>query len=198
MPAEPASAPAGRVPEPPPTGLVLAAGAGRRFGGPKALARDPGGVPWVERAVRALREGGCDPVVVVLGAAADEAAGLVPAGVRIVRADAWTAGVSASLRAGLEVVASTSSPAVVVVPVDTPDLPAAAVARLGAHARPAALAFATYGGAPGHPVLLGRAHWAALIAETEGDIGARPYLRAHGATAVDCGDLWSGVDRDER
>lgn len=197
MPAEPASAPAGRVPEPPPAGLVLAAGAGRRFGGPKALARDPGGVPWVEKVVRALRDGGCDPVVVVLGAAADEAGRLVPPGVRIVRADAWNEGVSASLRAGLEAVASTSSPAVVVVPVDTPELPVAAVARLVALAHPVALASATYGGAPGHPVLLGRAHWASLVAEAQGDVGARPYLRAQGAAAVDCGDLWSGADRDE-
>ncbi|CAH0133319.1 NTP transferase domain-containing protein [Microbacterium sp. Bi128] len=198
MPAEPPSDAAETTREASPAGLVLAAGAGRRFGGPKALARDPDGIPWVEKAVRALRDGGCDPVVVVLGAGADEAAGLVPHGARMVRAAAWAEGVSASLRAGLEAVASTSAPAVVVVPVDTPELPAAAVARLARRARPGALAFATYAGAPGHPVLIGRAHWDALAAGVHGDVGARPYLRGHGAAAVDCGDLWSGADRDER
>lgn len=181
-----------------PVGLVLAAGAGRRFGGPKALARDPDGVPWVEMIVRALRDGGCGPVFVVLGGAADEAAPLVPAGVVVVRAERWAEGVSASLRAGLDAVASTVSPAVVVVPVDTPELPATAVARLASRAAPDALAFAAYDGAPGHPVVIGRAHWASLATAVGGDVGARPYLRAHGAEAVECGDLWSGADRDFR
>ncbi|WP_022878655.1 NTP transferase domain-containing protein [Microbacterium sp. B19] len=181
-----------------PAGLVLAAGAGRRFGGPKALARDPDGVPWVEKAVRALRDGGCDPVVVVLGAAADDAAPLVPEGAAVVRAEAWAEGVSASLRAGLDAMASTDASAILVVPVDTPELPAAAVARLASRAAVDALAFGAYGGAPGHPVVIGRAHWAALAAAVGGDVGARPYLRAHGAEAVECGDLWSGADRDVR
>ena len=49
-------------------GLLLAAGEGRRMGVPKALVelRDQ---TLVERGVRLLHEGGCDPVVVVLGAA---------------------------------------------------------------------------------------------------------------------------------
>lgn len=181
-----------------PAGLVLAAGAGRRFGGPKALARDPDGVPWVEKAVRALRDGGCEPVFVVLGAAAGDAAPLVPEGATVVRAEGWPEGVSASLRAGLDAVASTAASAVMVVPVDTPELPVAAVARLASRAAADALAFAAYGGAPGHPVVIGRAHWAALAAEVSGDVGARPYLRSHDAEAVECGDLWSGADRDVR
>lgn len=192
MPSATGSAPDGGTP----AGLVLAAGAGRRFGGPKALARDPDGVPWVERAVRAIRDGGCDPVVVVLGAAADAAARLVPAGASVVRAEGWSEGVSASLRAGLEAVASTSASAVVVVPVDTPDLPAAAVTRVAARASHGALAFAAYDGAPGHPVVIGRDHWAAVAAAVSGDVGARPYLREHDAESVECADLWSGTDRD--
>ncbi|KZE40521.1 nucleotidyltransferase family protein [Microbacterium sp. T32] len=181
-----------------PAGLVLAAGAGRRFGGPKALARDPDGVPWVEKAVRALRDGGCDPVVVVLGAAADEAEHLVPAGAIAVRAGAWSEGVSSSLRAGLDAVASLPAASVAVVPVDNPGLPAAAVARLVARSAPDALAFATYRGLPGHPVLIGRSHWSAVASGVRGDVGARPYLRAHGAEAIECGDLWSGADIDVR
>ncbi len=51
-------------------GVVLAAGAGRRFGMPKALVEHRGEL-FVERAARVLAEGGCAPVVVVLGAAAD-------------------------------------------------------------------------------------------------------------------------------
>lgn len=194
MPSATGSAPVGETP----AGLVLAAGAGRRFGGPKVLASDADGTPWVVKAVEALRGGGCEPVIVVLGAGADEASPLVPLGVRIVRTDGWAEGVAASLRAGLDAMASTVSPAVVVVPVDTPELPATAVARLASLASVDGLAFATYDGAPGHPVLIGRGHWSALAAAATGDIGARPYLRAHGAEAVECGDLWSGADRDVR
>ncbi len=83
-------------------------------------------------------------------------------------------------------------------PVDTPDVPATAVARLARRAEPGALAQATYDGAPGHPVLLGRAHWAGISVAVTGDIGARPYLIAQEADLVECGDLWSGTDRDTR
>jgi CTP:molybdopterin cytidylyltransferase MocA len=61
-------------------GVVLAAGAGTRFGGPKALARTAAGEPWLALAVGTLRAAGCEPVVVVLGTGADEAEPLVPAG----------------------------------------------------------------------------------------------------------------------
>src|SRR5262245_52916064 len=52
-------------------GLVLAAGGGRRYGGPKALVHHEGQL-LVERAVSTVREAGCAPIVVVLGAAAAE------------------------------------------------------------------------------------------------------------------------------
>ncbi|HEX2917812.1 MAG TPA: NTP transferase domain-containing protein, partial [Edaphobacter sp.] len=51
--------------------VVLAAGASQRLGTPKQLVRI-GGETLVERTVRICREAGCDPVVVVLGAAADQ------------------------------------------------------------------------------------------------------------------------------
>ena len=55
-------------------GLVLAAGEGRRFGGPKQLA-ELDGVPLLQHAVDAM-EGAddADPVRVALGARADEVA----------------------------------------------------------------------------------------------------------------------------
>ncbi len=189
MPASPSDAPCG---------LVLAAGAGRRFGGPKALARTPAGTPWVALAARALSEGGCGEVFVALGAALDEAVPLLPAGAGVVRVADWATGVAASVRAGLRAAASGSAPAVVILPVDTPDATPSAVARLVRRAAPDALAYAAYSGAPGHPVLIGREHWEAVAASVRGDVGARPYLVAAGADAVECGDLWSGVDRDER
>jgi len=73
-------------------GLLLAAGAGRRLGRPKALVRFDGAL-LVERGVRLLHDGGCDPVIVVLGAAADEVMERADlAGVRVVRNEAWESG----------------------------------------------------------------------------------------------------------
>jgi CTP:molybdopterin cytidylyltransferase MocA len=189
-------------------GLILAAGAGTRFGGPKGLARGDDGVPWVVRAVRALREGGCDDVRVAVGAAADEVTALLPEGATAVRVEGWADGLSASLAAGLGAVfpgavegrGTASDPTgVVIVTVDTPDLPPAAVARvIAAGSSSAALVQATYGGRPGHPVLIGRAHIAAVLADVRGDRGAGPFLAANGADRVECADLWPGLDLDRR
>ncbi|MBF0816042.1 nucleotidyltransferase family protein, partial [Microbacterium paludicola] len=97
-------------------GIVLAAGAGTRFGGPKALARTPDGTPWIVRAVDALWAGGCDEVLVVLGAGAAEAAALIPPGARMVVADDWAEGASASLRAGIAAARQREADAVVILP----------------------------------------------------------------------------------
>ncbi len=180
-------------------GLVLAAGAGARFGGPKGLARTAAGEPWVACAVRALHDGGCTSALVAVGAAADEVAALVPPGATVVRVPDWADGLSATVRAGLAAARGTDAAAVVIVPVDAPDLPAAAVRRVigAADGRlDAALVQAAYRGAPGHPALLGRAHWDAAAAAMRGDRGAGPYLASHGARMIDCSDLWSGADVD--
>ncbi|MFT3662743.1 MAG: NTP transferase domain-containing protein [Gordonia sp. (in: high G+C Gram-positive bacteria)] len=169
-------------------GLLLAAGAGRRRGLPKALV--PGALTG---AIEALTAGGCDRVTVVLGAAADRARPLVPAGVGVVKTADWADGMSASLRAGL---AATTGEVVVVHSVDLPDVGPDVVRRLLAHAGPEALARAVYDGVPGHPVLFGRRHVGPAAASATGDRGARGYLASTTVRAVECGDLASGVDVD--
>ena len=75
------------------------------MGRPKALVRADDGEPWLLRGVRALRDGGCEGVEVVLGAAAEQALPLLAgAGIGVVVAADWAAGMSASLRAGLAAV----------------------------------------------------------------------------------------------
>lgn len=59
-----------------------------------------------------------------------------------------------------------------------------------------ALVRAAYSGRPGHPVLLGRDHWPGVLATATGDQGARGYLAEHPVTAVECGDLATGLDID--
>ncbi len=180
------------------TGLLLAAGAGRRMGTPKALVHDADGTSWLRRSVQALLDGGCAPVLVVLGAGADEARSLVTdLPVEVVVADDWDAGMGASLRAGLVAVGDVD--AVLVSLVDLPDVAAPVVARVLAAARGReVLARASYDGTAGHPVLIGGDHLAPLVATLHGDVGAKPYLAGHEVTAVECGDLASGEDRDTR
>ena len=114
-----------------------------------------------------LRDGGCDEVLVVLGARADDARLLVPDGARVVVADDWSDGMAASLRAGLRaLLAGSDADAALVTLVDLPDATGDVARRVrGAEPGPASLARATYGGRPGHPVLLGRDHWAAVAAD---------------------------------
>lgn len=177
-------------------GLLLAAGAGRRFGGPKALATLPDGTSFLRAAIAALRGGGCDPVVVVLGAQADRARALASDVEVVVNAD-WESGMGSSLRAGLAALPA-SAPAAVVLLVDTPGIGAAAVARLVARADRSAVLVGTYDGRRGHPVLLGRVHWAAVRRLAVGDAGAREFLREHPELVreVPCGDVGSPEDID--
>jgi CTP:molybdopterin cytidylyltransferase MocA len=183
-------------------GLLLAAGAGRRIGGPKALVRDTDGTPWVRKAATLLADGGCEPVLVVLGAAADEARTLLPPEAGVVVATDWAAGMGASLRAGLGALPrlAPQTDAALVLLVDLPDLVPGIVRRVAALAAPEVLARATYGDSAdarhGHPVLLGRNHWDGAAAAATRDRGARDYLDAHEVLPVDCSDLAGGADVD--
>lgn len=155
---------------------------------PKVLAEEG---DWLRSAVAALVDGGCDDVVVVLGAALVPA----PAPARAVAVTDWESGVSASLRAGLAAVEGAD--VVVIRLVDTPDVTADVVRRvLDSNAR---LARATYEGRPGHPVVIAREFWTELLASSHGDEGARAFLAGRDdVVLVECGDLASGADIDER
>ncbi|TFV58636.1 nucleotidyltransferase family protein [Mycobacterium sp. PS03-16] len=174
------------------TGVLLAAGAGTRFGMPKVLAADGA---WLRTAVGALAGGGCDDVVVVLGAAVVE----VPPPARAVVADDWADGLSASVRAGIT--AADGANFAVLHTVDTPDVGADVVRRVldAARSAPGGIARAVYrDGRPGHPVAVARRHWPVLLAALSGDAGAGPFLRGRtDVTAVPCGDLATGEDVDE-
>ncbi|MET8119893.1 nucleotidyltransferase family protein [Micromonospora sp. NPDC005189] len=176
-------------------GLLLAAGAGRRYGRPKALV-ELAGEPLVRRGIRLLGDGGCAPVHVVLGAGADEVPAL--SGAVPVRHDRWAEGLGSSLRRGLASLPA-DVPAAVVVLVDQPLLSPVAVRRVrGAYARGAVVAVATYAGRPGHPVLLRRETWPLLDGYAVGDRGARDLLRDRPDLVVEvpCDDVGSPVDVD--
>lgn len=184
-------------------GLVLAAGAGRRYGMPKALVPYEGRL-LVERACRLLAEV-CDPVFVVLGAAAHEVRSRADLGRAAVLLNPdWDSGMGSSLRTGLAALGSLPDEfrgpgaveAVLVHLVDLPGMTAAAIRRVAAYASSDVLAVATYDGVRGHPVLLGRRHWAGVAETATGDQGAREYLVAHEVTEVACADVADPADLD--
>jgi CTP:molybdopterin cytidylyltransferase MocA len=184
----------------PTVGIVLAAGAGRRYGGPKGLVVGDDGRTWAARAADTLLDGGCTEVVVTVGAEGDRVAATLPAGVTAVPVADWQDGQHASLRAGLAAAADRGARAAVVLLVDLPDVGTDVVRRVldAAGADLAALARATYDGRPGHPVVIGAAHFAPVTGDLHADEGAQRYLKSHDPVLVECGDLATGRDVDTR
>jgi len=171
-------------------GLVLAAGAGRRFGDePKQLA-ELAGRPLLQHAVdAAVAADVLERVVVVLGARAEQVRAAIDFGRAqpVVYPD-WDDGQAASLRCGLRALEGAEK--IVVTLGDQPWVGTEAIVRL-AHESPGTRA--AYDGVPGHPVVLG-GELAEAALGLQGDEGARGLLRD--ARTVECGDVADSRDVD--
>lgn len=167
--------------------MVLAAGAGRRFGGRKLLAPFEGGV-LVEGALKAAFASPAEAVILVTGCEAGEVAAAAQAWaerqgqgarLRIVHAADHAEGMGASLRAGAAALPADSDGAFVFLG-DMPRVPAALLPRLVAAVEAGAAAAApTCGGRRGHPVLCS-AELFAPLRQAAGDEGARAALAGLG------------------
>jgi len=197
------SQPPAAVPAAPPlaagdtiVGLVLAAGAARRFGSPKQLAVYEGR-PLLEHALLAMAGARrIDDVLLVLGAHADAVlAGVERHGACAVICSDWDEGQAASLRAGVAAVAGRAN-AVVVTLGDQPAIDPRAIDRVIESRDGVSLAVrASYRGRPGHPVLLERA-LLEQVPTLSGDAGARRLLAGSAAKVVACDGLGSDLDID--
>jgi CTP:molybdopterin cytidylyltransferase MocA len=185
-------------------GILLAAGEGSRLGRPKALI-ELGGRSLVHRGIALLHDGGANPVIVVSGATGPlrtepedaGASGRVPRVISVHNPD-WRSGMGSSLAVGLAAVPGECTAAVLAL-ADQPLVGPDAVRRLiGAREAGASVAVACYDGRPRNPVLIGREHWPEVIGLAVGDVGARPFLRAHRdlVTEVECGDTGRPDDVD--
>ncbi len=178
--------------------VVLAAGAGSRFGGGKLLAKLHG-APLVEHVLGALERASVDETVVVVGADAEKLREVCePYGVRIVENPAWAGGQSTSVRTGLEALGPAARAAVVLLG-DQPLVGAGVVERLvEAFEEGADVAVATYGGRRRNPVLFSRDVWPSLLEDLSGDEGARGFLRRRPELVVEvpCDEVGDPADVD--
>jgi molybdenum cofactor cytidylyltransferase/nicotine blue oxidoreductase len=166
-------------------GIVVAASGGRRIGGPEALLQR-GDTLLVDEVCDIARDVGCAPLVVVLGAAANQVRAIAAlTGATLVVDKAWGTGLGSSLRVGLEALADVDADAALVLTVDMPGVTVEAARRVALLPHPGALVCATYEGLRSYPMLLGRAHWAGIATLAKSDVGARPYLLAHQKEIVD-------------
>ncbi|HKF49334.1 MAG TPA: nucleotidyltransferase family protein [Terracidiphilus sp.] len=162
--------------------IILAAGTSSRLGRPKQLV-EIGGETLLQRSIRAAREGGAAPVLVVLGAHFD----VICASVRhllndvvMVLNDRWDEGISTSIHAGLRTLRAIDrdAKAVVLMTCDQPRLTAGHIAALietfEAQKR-SAIVSSHYAGTRGVPAVFPSLCFSQLRA-LKGDRGARSLL----------------------
>ena len=160
--------------------VVLAAGRGRRAGGPKASLRI-GAATFLEQSVSVMARPGVDRVVVVLGhdAARLRAEATLPVATVVVVNEAYEDGMLGSVMAGLDAAEADGADAVLLHPVDHPLVGGATVDRVVEALRAGAVvAVPSYGGRRGHPGGFARGAWPALRAAPPSQ-GARAVLASH-------------------
>jgi len=176
--------------------LILAAGASRRFGSPKQLARIDGR-PMLHAALSRAVEVAGHSVTVVLGAHAADLAPLLshsPASIAINRE--WDLGMSSSIRAGLARMPGTAD-AVLILLVDQPSVTTEDLRRLvGAWRRqPGYIAAAQYGTTTGAPAIF--PNWCFReLTELRGDRGAGALIQRHADRVVRVPMASAGHDVD--
>lgn len=178
-------------PAPGPATIVLAAGAGTRFGEGAKLVAKVDGEPLLARVLAAL-DGVGEPQVVVLGAHAEQVGATVTGSWRSVVAAEWKAGPGASLRAGLA--AAPAATAALVLLGDLAWLRREAVERVlavAADERVEAVR-ACEGATPGHPLLLRGSLLERARSAPDGGLAA--LLARAPVVQVECSGL--GVARD--
>jgi molybdenum cofactor cytidylyltransferase len=182
--------------------VLLAAGGSTRMGRPKQLLAFAGR-SLVRRAAEAGIESGCGPVVVVLGACADEVREeLLGLAVEVVVNEDWERGIGTSIRRGIGALIGHAKPprAAVIMLCDQPMVTAAVLGRLlrEYEKRDSAVVAAGYEDTLGPPVIVGSEFFPALLALPD-DRGAKAIWLEHPEMVhrVACPEAGMDVDTPE-
>jgi molybdenum cofactor cytidylyltransferase len=155
--------------------VVLAAGGSKRFGRTKQLL-PLAGTTMIEHVLNVVLASSVDEVVVVVGHSASQVAGRIPPGCRTVLNKDWEAGISSSIRAGLEAIDDKAEAALFVL-ADQPHINSEAIERIlhAYHGSAKSIVVPAYRGQSGAPVLFDRSLFSALKA-LRGDVGGRQII----------------------
>lgn len=157
-------------------GVVLAAGAGRRFtssgGEGHKLLAEIDGRPVIGHVLDAVRSAGFDEVILVQGAV--DLSGFA-IGVTVLPNARWADGIATSLQVAVAHAIEAGHAAMVVGLADQPGVPAEAWRAVTAAPAAPPIAVAVYDGHRGNPVRLAAEAWPLL--PTTGDEGARTLMR---------------------
>jgi CTP:molybdopterin cytidylyltransferase MocA len=172
-------------------GLIVGAGAGKRFGGPKAVATLSDGRRFVDSACETARDAGLSPLVTVLPPGVAAPAGVI----NVVNAKADGEQV-VSVRLGLSQLANTTVIGVVIWSVDHPFVTLESVLAIidGARRTGAPIVRPQFDGEHGHPVFFHRDTWRELMTVADG--GAREVVHAYGVRVAHVDVRDRGVLRD--
>jgi CTP:molybdopterin cytidylyltransferase MocA len=172
-------------------GVILAAGAGSRFGGGgEKLRTDFRGRPLVRWAVDSMIGAQLDDLMVVTGAV--DLRDALPEGVRVVPNEHWSRGIASSLGCAIALADRVGHDAIVVGLGDQPFVTTDAWTAVARTKSP--IAVATYGGERGNPVRLAREVWSLL--PSEGDVGARRLMADRPALVAEVACRGNAVDID--
>jgi CTP:molybdopterin cytidylyltransferase MocA len=171
--------------------IIIGAGAGTRFGGPKAIATLPDGRRFVDAVAQVAKDAGCDPIVAVLPPGVAP-----PPGVRVVRNAQPGSEQVTSVRLGLAQLVSTPALAALLWPVDHPFVALESVLAVldAARRTHAPVVIPEMDTRRGHPACFHRDTWRDLMTIDDG--GARAVIRAHGDRVIGVAVKDPGVLRD--
>jgi CTP:molybdopterin cytidylyltransferase MocA len=141
------------------------------MGAPKAVLRVDG-ARLVDRAVSALREGGCAEVLAVVRVGVDVT------GARVLVNNEPDRGMRSSLALAVDA-AGADADALAVLLVDLPGVSTAAIRAVITAWQPGRIAVASYQGRRGHPTVMAPQLWRAALGLAGPDEGARAYLAAY-------------------
>lgn len=172
--------------------IILAAGESSRLGKPKQLVAFRGRT-LIRIAVKAALHSVCRPVVVTLGANADQIRPEISLQARVVENPEWQEGMASSIRRGVEAIEAEVD-AVILMLCDQPLVDAEVLNRIAASSD-AGLVAAQYDGTVGVPALFGREYFSELRA-LRGQEGAKKILFAneHRLARIPCPEAAVDID----